>query len=232
MELTTINDLLLPDGSVYTGECFKNNSVIELSGEGEIFYPNGDKYIGHFENGNVRGSGKYVFSDGDVHHGEFFNGIPNGIGYLNKHSSMCMGRFKNGKLNGLALRLGDEFHFGWWNDGVLVKDLTDKVDWAFLKIQNSSFEGSWARFYKSGKFGLGIPQVNNEGYIIPFFGFLFSKEGEVTVGSLINQKKEGPVAFFNSEGLISFAEYHRDTFFKELTINELRLAHLLGYPVD
>lgn len=232
MEKTTIEDFKLPDGSVYSGECIKNIYMIELSGEGEIFYPNGDKYIGHFENGNVNGTGKYYFADGDEHHGEFYNGIPNGIGYLNKHESMCLGYYKNGKLNGWAIRLGDKFDFGWWKDGLLVKNETDIVDWAFVKIQNSSFDGSWVRFYKSGKFGFGIPPVKYVDYITPFFGFLFFKDGNITVGSHINQKKEGPVAILSADGNISYAEYQSDTLLKELTILEVRLAHLFGYPVD
>lgn len=226
MEKITIDEFKLPDGSIYTGDCIKNHSMIELSGEGEIFYPNGDKYIGHFENGNVRGSGKYVFSDGDIHHGEFFNGIPNGVGYLNKHDSMCMGNFKNGRLNGWALRLGDEFDFGWWKDGLLIKNETDKVEWAFSKIQNSSFKGNWVRILEFGNFEMGIPKVNKDGIIISFFGFLFSKEGQVSVGVHSNLLKDGPVAVFNSEGLISYAQYLVDYFLWDLTFSELLELHL------
>jgi len=232
MELTTINDFKLPDGSVYTGECIKNNYMIELSGEGEIFYPNGDKFIGHFENGNVNGRGKYFFSDGDRHQGEFCNGIPNGIGYLNKQDLTFIGQFKNGKINGWALRIGKVFEFGWWKEGALIKDETDNVKWAFQKINYSSFDGDLVRIFKNGRFGMGIPQKNNESFIIPFFGFLLFADGCFTVGSHINHKKEGPVAVFDAQGSISYAEYKNDSIFRELTMSELHLVHLLGYPVD
>jgi len=232
MERIKIENYKLPDGSIYSGECIKNYSMIELNGLGEVLFPNGDKYVGQFEGGAVRGTGKYYFTDGDVHKGEFYNGIPNGIGYLNKHESMCMGNFKNGKLNGWAVRLGDEYHFGWWNNGHLINDVTHMTIWAFQKLQNSRFEGSWARVYNNGIFGLGIPQKQYKDFVTPFFGYHFFKDGNVSLGSQFDFKKRGPAILFKADKSVELAEYSEDKIVKLLTIQEIISTHLFKYPVS
>jgi len=232
MDRTKIENYKLPDGSIYSGECIKNYSMIELNGVGEVLFPNGDKYIGQFEGGAVRGTGKYLFTDGDIHYGEFYNGIPNGIGYLNKHESMCMGNFKNGKLNGWAVRLDDEYHFGWWKDGQLLSDVTQMTNWAFQKLQNSKFEGTWARIFKSGMFGLGIPQKQFTDFVTPFFGYLFFKDGNVSLGCHYDFKRSGSAILFKTDKSIELAEYYEGEIVKLLTIQEIISSHLFKYPIS
>jgi hypothetical protein len=232
MKTINVDNLTLPDGSIYTGECIKNCSMVELKGNGEIYYPNGDKYIGEFEGGNVRGYGKYIFKDGDIHYGWFYDGIPTGIGYLNRHSTMCMGTFKEGLLNGWALRMGERAPiFGWWEKGTLIRNETTNIEWVFGKIQNSNFNGNWARIFQNRIFGLGIPQENYNSYHIPYFGFLFYMDKSVAIGQASNFKKSGHCAFFKADESVEYAEYHDDILTKKSTSYDVRIAHLVGYPV-
>ena len=59
-----------PDGNKYKGEV---NIKGEKHGEGEINFPNGEKYVGNFVNNNYHGFGTYTFVDGTFLFGEWLD---------------------------------------------------------------------------------------------------------------------------------------------------------------
>ena len=219
METDYVEDFELPGGGLYTGECVNLNGFIELRGEGEINYPTGDRFIGTFDRSSDVIYGKYLFLDGDIHTGWFYNGIPLGIGYLNKksESTVCMGNFTNGLLNGWAVRIKKgQPQFGWWEKGTLTNDQTYNVEWVFDKIRSYDSDGNGAFNYNNGMFGLGI-RIKNVIDTYFYFGFLFYKNGSVSVGLNSNYKKDGLCAFFKSDGSIEYAKYHDDMLVKKYT---------------
>ena len=200
--MDTIQNFRLPDGSIYTGECVKNSFSIELKGKGKIYYPNGDSFTGNFEEGFVRGFGKYHFKDGDDHIGYFYDGIPEGVGYLNHHSSMCLGYFQEGKLNGWGMQINSSglFHFGWWENNLLIQDETSDVQWLRTQINEeiNLYKGGLVHiFNKQEAMLFGIPQLekksifDNSQYIQPPMGFLFKNTGEVIIGDRIHSSTSG-----------------------------------------
>ena len=225
METIRVENFELPDGSIYSGECIKINSLIELKGQGQILYPNGDKYIGEFDGGNVRGYGKYLFSDGDIHYGHFYDGIPNGIGYLNKHYSMCMGNFSNGLLNGWALRINNYDNFGWWEEGTLIKDEVTNIEWVFEMIRTVKFNKSLAPIFKNGMFGFGVHK-NIPNRFFYYYGILFLIDGGVFVGQIIDYKKTGYCVFYKSNGEIEYAKYLCDEIIEESNSELVRINNI------
>lgn len=199
--MDTVQNYRLPDGSIYSGECKKDSFFVELKGNGKILYPNGDSFIGNFDNGYVRGFGKYRFFDGDIHTGWFYDGIPNGIGYLNHHSSMALGLFKDGKLNGWGIQVNQYgFNFGWWKENVLIQKETKNVQWIKTQIDLALnvYKNSIVSVSEQKKQILfGIPKlkrksiIDNTEYIQPAMGFLFNNTGEVLVGDKIYEDVTG-----------------------------------------
>jgi len=59
-----------PDGNKYKGEV---NFKGEKHGEGEVNFPNGEKYVGNFVNNNYHGLGWYSFVDGTYLFGEWLD---------------------------------------------------------------------------------------------------------------------------------------------------------------
>jgi len=229
MDTIRVENYELYDGSIYTGECIKmhpNFVGIELTGKGIIAYPNGDKYDGDFYDGKHDGYGKYMFHDGDVHYGWFSDGMPKGVGYLNMNSKMNMGNFTDRSLlNGWGIKLGGDTQIGWWESGKLVKNMTSQIGWAveiivkISEIRNS--KKSWAIHYKNGLFGLGVSQMNYEDYIEPFFGFMFFKDGNASVGFHFDFKKSGFCAYLKNDSSIEYGLYNNDVFEKNCSQEEL-----------
>lgn len=73
---------------VYDGKC-------------EIVYPNGDKFTGNMDKGNINGRGKLEYGNGDVYEGEFNKNLMNGKGtYIWKNGERYNGNFVDGKIRG------------------------------------------------------------------------------------------------------------------------------------
>lgn len=68
---------------------------------GRSFYPNGDKYVGVWRNGQRHGQGTYTNANGSNYVGEFKNGTYNGQGtYTFVDGSKHVGEFRDGKPHG------------------------------------------------------------------------------------------------------------------------------------
>lgn len=213
--MDTVQNYRLPDGSIYSGECKKGSFFVELKGKGEILYPNGDSFIGNFDNGYVRGFGKYRFFDGDIHTGWFYDGIPNGIGYLNHHSSIALGFFKEGKLNGWGIQINSAglFHFGWWNNNQLIQNETTNVLWIRNRLNEETniYKGNLVHIFdKQGIILFGIPQMtiksifDNSEFTQPPIGFLFDNQGDLMVGDRIYSRINGWLVRYTSNRKIIY----------------------------
>lgn len=82
---------------VYDGT-FKNGQ----REKGTLFYDNGDKYTGPFDNEQPHGVGKLAYKNGDVYDGDFVNGSRDGKGtYKTAGGEKVVGDFRNNKMNGI-----------------------------------------------------------------------------------------------------------------------------------
>ena len=59
------------------GECIKGDCQ---NGQGTYTFPDGEKYVGEWENNKKHGQGTYTFPDGSKYEGEFRERLPNGQG--------------------------------------------------------------------------------------------------------------------------------------------------------
>lgn len=84
----------------YRGQC-KNE---QPSGSGTVTLYNGDKLVGHFENGTLSGEGTYTAADGSVYKGDWENGKRHGQGtYTWARGSTYVGEWTDDKRHGKGI---------------------------------------------------------------------------------------------------------------------------------
>ena len=84
-------------GYYYKGSVRRSNHVIE--GHGEMFWPNGDSYVGDFAFGVLAGCGEYNCADGSRYLGEFYSDQIEGPGTFTwPDGTSYEGVFYNGKI--------------------------------------------------------------------------------------------------------------------------------------
>lgn len=195
--IDTLYGFELPDGSLYNGSCIRKPfGTIELDGIGSISYPNGDKYKGNFKYGRPYGWGIYCFANGHKHKG-YFDNQPRGIGYLNEDYNMAVGNFFEGRLHGWAICYRNRvFKFGFWENGKLIQDETDKTLWVRCEISNlrAQYHSTLVQISQGHeliRFGIpertiniGVKTPNSPKW--PAVGFEFYKDGTVKVGEIKN----------------------------------------------
>lgn len=198
----TLSNFELPDGSIYNGGCLRNPfGSIVLNGIGSLTYPNGDKYKGNFQNGRPYGWGIYWFQNGHKYKG-YFDEHPKGIGYLNEDYDMAVGNFYEGRLHGWAICYRNRiFKFGYWKNGKLLKDETNKTLWVRCEISNlrTQYNGNLIQISQGHEFirfgipertiNMGINSPNSPKW--PAIGFEFFKDGTVKVGEIRNNSSGG-----------------------------------------
>ena len=216
-----IENFRLPDGSIYSGECTKSFfGTVELSGKGQILYPNGDSYEGQFLEGFVRGFGKYKFSDGDEHTGWFYDSIPEGAGYLNQHFSMCLGCFQRGKLNGWGMQIDKNgaFHFGYWKNNLLFQDETANTLWIRVKMNGIVHKGSLVHIHSNlGLIAFGIPQkVTTMGAM----GIIVMQDGTVYIGETWNYKISGWLVKYSAQKKIEYGYWENGVLVKTCALSD------------
>ena len=222
---TTIENYRFPDGSLYSGECFKNTfGSMEITGKGNIFYPNGDSYDGQFEGGFVRGFGRYKFSDGDEHTGWFYDGIPEGAGYLNQHSSMCLGCFREGKLNGWGMQIDKKgvFHFGYWQSNFLIQDETPNTLWIRVKMNEVQhlYKGSLVHIHSNlGLLAFGIPQKATQ---LGAISIIVMQDGTVYIGETRNYAISGWLVKYSAQKEIEYGCWENGILIKSGTLSDFQ----------
>lgn len=213
----TLSNFELPDGSIYNGGCLRNpfGSVV-LDGIGSLTYPNGDKYKGNFKNGRPYGWGIYYFQNGHKYKG-YFDEHPKGIGYLNEDYDMAVGNFYEGRLHGWAICYRNRiFKFGYWENGKLLKDETNKTLWVRCEISKLSpqYNGNLIQISQGHEFirfgipertiNMGINSPNSPKW--PAIGFEFFKDGTVKVGEISNNSS-GEYILCKINGTMEFGHW-------------------------
>jgi hypothetical protein len=66
----------------FTGQFFADHK----NGKGTMYFSNGDRYDGHWENNEMSGFGRMVYSNGDVYVGHWANDERNGYGVFTKNN--------------------------------------------------------------------------------------------------------------------------------------------------
>ena len=155
-----VDNLKLNDGSIYSGDYDDDKKV--PFGFGLRKYPNGHEAIG-------------MFCD-----------VPNGVTYINRDSSMLLGFFAKGILQGWGMQMGDgTYRFGIYDQGVLINDYTFLIEDTHRIITDLSKQlraqgrqVRWAHVYPSIKmvfFGVAEKGVKK-------VGIRFLPSGDVYMG--------------------------------------------------
>ena len=92
-------------------------------GNDRIDYPNGDYYIGKYNNEQPNGKGKYYYQNGDWKEGFFISGELHGQGskYFTEYKRTDHGQYKHGNRIGKGIMLwkdGDRYEGEWNADGI------------------------------------------------------------------------------------------------------------------
>lgn len=108
-------------------------------GEGTILWSNGDKFVGHFKNGNMDGFFTCYYVDGRLYEGNYQNNLPHGKGKMtypdnDKYNRKYYeGEFTSGVIQGTGKMV--------WNDG----------DWYYASWVNGQRNGKGELHYADGR---------------------------------------------------------------------------------
>lgn len=131
-------------GAKYKGQ-FRNGKI---HGEGVLYFTNGNKYIGRWENQYRQGKGKLIFSNGDVYKGNFVKSRFSGNGTMEfKDGDKYVGNWKNDRQNGKGIyhySNGDRYE-GTFDDGKL------SGQGKMVYKDGAKYVGSWKNNYKDGQ---------------------------------------------------------------------------------
>ena len=91
---------------------------------GTATWPNGDKYVGAYKDGNINGQGTYTFANGEKHVGDHKDGKPNGQGTRTfANGDKYVGEWRDGKYHGqgTATYADGRVQEGIWADNQFVR---------------------------------------------------------------------------------------------------------------
>ena len=130
-----------PNGDKYVGE-YKDG---EQHGQGTYTFPNRDKYVGEFKDAQRNGQGTYTYADGSKYVGEYKDDKFNGQGtYTYANGNKYVGEFKDHNFNGQGIKYlanGKVDKSGIWKDDKLVQSKFIDVA-TFTRIPNLSNSAS------------------------------------------------------------------------------------------
>lgn len=208
-------------------DCIEGNCT---NGQGTFTWPNGDKYVGGWQNGSQTGQGIYTWSNGDKYVGGWQNGKRSGQGTFTSHNgNTYVGQFRNGYRNGQGT-------FTWINGNKYVgqfKDGKQTGQGTFTWINGDMYIGQWQNGNLDGSGSIswadGVTYEGNfvDGYPQPPHDLLLNgikRPGKITVQVVIYKTSDNSQA--QSIGLQNgdvIVEYNKDT-----VLNHAILTHLLS----
>ncbi|MDB2423055.1 trypsin-like peptidase domain-containing protein [Paracoccaceae bacterium] len=154
--------------------------------KGSLTFPNGDKYVGEFKDGEINGQGTYTFASGSKYVGEFKNNNQHGQGtYTFANGNKYVGEFKNNKRNGQGT-------FTWASGDKYVGE-----------SKNSYFNGQGTYTYPNGDKYLGEWSDNKkDGQGTYTFGPKSEWAGDKYVGEYKDGKKNGQGTYTFANGTV------------------------------
>ena len=108
------------DQGCATGDC--DNGI------GRFIFPNTDKYIGEFKNGQLDGNGVYISKNGNQYRGQFKENMRHGYGtYKWSNGDTYIGEYLNNERHGEGTYFGVDgtVNEGFWEKGVFVKSTVE-----------------------------------------------------------------------------------------------------------
>lgn len=112
-QIITVENLVMPDGTIYSGQ-LKKLSLVK-HGFGKQIWKDGAKYEGEWREGKANGKGTFYHLNGDVYEGEFVDDRANGYGvYYHKNGSKYTGYWRNDLKDGKGR---EEWEDGAFYDG-------------------------------------------------------------------------------------------------------------------
>lgn len=227
--INTVDEIILPTGAIYSGDAFMKDGIHVAEGLGNARNLDGSTYNGAWHDNKPYGYGIYSFPDGDFHKG-FFDDLPNGVGYLclNTVHGMQLGHFVAGKLNGWAMSIrGGILQFGWHENGRMVRDCTEDVEWMDNLLHDSVFRrysGNMIQVSKPlfGYIRYGAPNRKSDYSQKPAIGFTFFNDGTVVIGALANvMVLDGMYALYKPDGTHVLGKWKANAFVSEQPAKEV-----------
>ena len=129
-------------------------------GEGSIVYPNGDRYVGFFQNNQRHGYGVLHYANQDKYDGEWQNGLKHGNGKMTWNAITDFGHYK-----------------GWRYTGMYANDVFE----GHGELRYDTEGGNYSGYWEGGKRqGLGREQINGDVYEGEFVDDLRHGDGVLT----------------------------------------------------
>lgn len=197
-----VNQIILEDGHTFSGYGYYR---------GASFIPNG--------------YGMKQFSDMYVK-GNFVDGELNGPAIISHDYYMYTMQMKNNRGNGwgMCINGGVLVEFGYYKDSQLVVDLLDAVEWYYDKMAESDRAGENMLHIYTSKIDGSLVDLHI-GYSakdsLASMGFHFLTDGSVWVGTTKNNRPNGSLIKFCSNGFIKIGEFENGNVVEEFGIQEL-----------
>jgi hypothetical protein len=191
--------ILMENNVIYKGTW---SYKADREGFGELFYTDGSKFEGFFQNDTMHGRGRIVNIQGDYYEGELENDKANGFGkYISADGVSYIGYWENDKQQGRGEEIypdGSRFEGQFVNGD---KQGRGKFMWQ----DGSNYEGNFTKNviqgkgkyrWKDGRIFKG-DWVNNK---MEGFGVFIWPDGKKYIGMYKDDKKSGDGVFFWPDG--------------------------------
>lgn len=165
------------------------------------------------------GCGKKYYND-HYEYGNFDNGVLNGPAIISHNISMFTSFFTNGINKGIGFQIekGQLTEFGYYEDYLLINDLTDYVYWFFVYMRNR-----WEKNILSVNMDIDIITKNVTKLTIGnlYTGFHFISNGSLYVGQSYIPKLTGNFICFTHDGEIKSVFLKEEKIEKNISMEEL-----------